>query len=79
MCLRVAADGRVLGDGSDPAAHDRHAARHLIPHVWHHDVIRCEFIFNLQQKTGLMIVLSSWSFNAHDFLSVPHPGGHGVL
>lgn len=44
MCLRVVADGRILGDGSHPSGHDRHASRHLIPHVWHHEVVGCESI-----------------------------------
>ena len=44
MCLCVVADGDVLGDGGDSSAHDRHAARCLVPHVRHHDGLRCESV-----------------------------------
>lgn len=39
MCLCVADDGDVLGNRSDSSVHDRHAARHPLPHVWHHEVL----------------------------------------
>lgn len=42
MCLCIAADGDVLGDGSDSFVHDRHDPRSLPPHVWHHEVLGCE-------------------------------------
>lgn len=44
MCLRIAADGDVLGDRGDSSVHDRHAPRHPLPHVWHHGVLGREFI-----------------------------------
>lgn len=53
MCLRAATDGSVLGDGGDPSLHDRHASRHLIPHVWHHAVVGCESICLLAGQANL--------------------------
>lgn len=55
MCLRVVADGRILGDGRHPSAHDRHASRHLIPHVWHHEVVGCESVCLLAGKAILQL------------------------
>lgn len=50
MCLCVAADGDVLGDGGDSSAHDRHAAGCLVPHVRHHEGLRRESVRQFQNK-----------------------------
>lgn len=47
MFLRFVIDGGVLDDRSHPSAHRRHASRHHVPHVWNHEVIRCESLYLL--------------------------------
>lgn len=44
MCLRTAAGGGVLGDGSHPPVHKR-----LIPCVWHHEVFGRELVSSLDK------------------------------
>lgn len=55
MCLRTAADGGVLGDGSHPPVHERHASRRLIPCVWHHEVFGREFVSYLDRLSFLKL------------------------
>lgn len=42
MCLRVASDGGILGDGGHSSVNDRHAPCRSLPIVWYNEIIKCK-------------------------------------
>lgn len=79
MFLRAAADGDLLDDRGHAPGHGRHAARHPLPLLRHHDIIRGEVLTEEPKSAKAPLIRNLLAGGQGVLQGLPLPAGGGHL